>query len=166
MYCKIKFRADEDMTLGLLRYEGSTACSIYADLQLTRSIVKEVLQRLQMDRRRQVVFASIVCATRFKMIAPNNELQAVKCARCGDRDSFEHMLRCCKLENIPRDETPATLVTYLLSLVCKAARGAPVIPIRFPIPTFDEISLEAESEAEMPAPSEGSMDSLSFENVE
>ena len=166
MYCKIKFRADEDAILNLLQYEGSTACSIYADLHLTRSIVKEVLQKLQSDRRRQVVFASIVCATRFKTIGPNNELQAVKCARCGDRDSFEHMLRCCRLECVPDDEDPAALFTFLLRLAREAARGAPVIPVRFPIPAFDEISLDMEGSVDGQIGSEASTNSLSFDEAD
>ena len=163
MYSKIRYRADEEATLHLLRNEGSASCSIYSDLHLTRSVVKETLTKLQNDRRKQVVFAGIVCATRFKMIAPNNELHAVKCMRCGEQDSFPHMLQCCNLGTIPDAEDLAELFAFLLRLIWEAARGAPVIPIRFLMPALDEISLVMDDEGEASLQLAESENSLSFD---
>ena len=64
---KKKFREDENVVMDLLAMLGSGACSIYRTIGLNRELVKSIYRRLQSDRSRQVVFSSIVCATRFKM---------------------------------------------------------------------------------------------------
>ena len=165
MYAKIKYRADEEMAKKLLENEGSTASAIYGNLKLTRSIIEETLTRLHNDRRQQMVFASIVCATRFKTIADNNELQAAKCMRCGAMDTFEHMLHCCHMENTPQEGSAEMLFDYIIKLVREAAKGAPVIPIRLPLPAPDQISLDIEgniSDVQSDIAEESS-DSLSFD---
>ena len=54
---------------------------------------------------------------------------------------------------------------YLIALVREAARGAPLVPIRFPLPEVDEISLTAGSGGSVgeQSLSDASLDSLSFE---
>ena len=167
IYCKIKYRADEEVAPSLLKGEGPIASSIYAELHLTRSIIKEVLTRLRSDRRKQMVFASIVFATRFKTFAVDNEPQAAKCMRCGERDTFDHTLQCCRVGDIPCNGNAENLLDFLVGLVREAAKGAPVRPIRLPLPDIDEISLTAEDNEEMQTQSEEeSLDSLSFDLVE
>ena len=167
MYCKIKYRADEQEALCMLQDEGSISSSIYAELHLTRSIIKEVLTRLRNDRRKQMVFASVVCATRFRTYTNNNEPQTVKCMRCGNQDSFEHLLQCSRATNIPSDGQVEELLDYLVGLTREAAKGAPLIPVRLPLPEIDEISLTAPDDDDRGVQTEEeSMASLSFDQID
>ena len=85
--------------------------------------------------------------------------------RCGVQDSFTHLLSCSGLGQPPDDGSPDELIGYLVALVRDAARGAPVVPIRFPLLEVEEISLTAEGgrgEIEQPV-SDASVGSLSSE---
>ena len=105
------------------------------------------------------------CATRFKALTTEGTLQAAKCMRCGEQDSFSHLLGCSSAGQPSNDESPEELLEYLMALVRGAAKGAPVVPVRLAAPEMDEISLTAEvdrSDVELSV-GEASADSLSFE---
>ena len=164
-FCKQKYRADETVAIQMLMGEGSYASSIYMGLSLTRSIIKAAFTRLQNQRRGQTVLASIICATRFKLFSEEQAHATVKCMRCGGSDSFEHLVACCGWKNVPRMESVDSLLEFLVLLTREAERGAPLLPIRSPMPELDEISLmgwSAES-AQQPEDVLSSLDSLSFE---
>ena len=56
------------------------------------------------------------------------------------------------------------LMDFLIELTREAAKGAPALPIRHPMPEVGEIALTAEDSLADPAPSDAeSLDSLSFE---
>ena len=53
---------------------------------------------------------------------------------------------------------------FLIELTREAANGAPVLPVRYPMPEIDEISLTAEGSVADPVPSAAELlGSLSFE---
>ena len=167
MYCKLKYRADETTAARPLRGEGSVASSIYTELHLPRSKIKAVLTRLQNGRRRRMVFASIICATRFELFFPDNDFQTVKCMRCGEPDSFDHLLQCCGIEGVPHTETVDYLIDFLIELTREAAEGGPVPPVRYSKPEIDEISFTADNNGADPAVSdEESLGGPSFEFTE
>ena len=75
-----RYRKDERKTTALLAGQGSIAGAIFTSLRLARGLVKTAPKKLQTHRRRQVVLAGILCATRYKYFAGNGELLLVKCA--------------------------------------------------------------------------------------
>ena len=164
-FCKQKYRSDETEAVNMLCAEGSVASSIYGELHLTRSIIKEMFTKLHNDRRRRTVFAGIICATRFEALNADGLLQPAICMRCGGQDSFAHLLSCSDLGSLPDDGSPEELMDYLIALVREAARGAPLVPIRFLLPEVGKISLTAVSGGSVgeQSLSDASLDSLSFE---
>ena len=145
---------------------GSNACSIYRTLGLNREIVKVIYRRFQSERSKQVVFGSIVCATRFKMYNPQGILQPVKCFICGGTDSFSHLLECTGVGKAPASKELAVVVPFLLSMIKSAARNAPIWPVPIYREVFDEISLaDLNSTGVLSLPDASSVhsDSLSFE---
>ena len=130
-HCKQKYRSDETEAVGLLCAEGPVASSIYGELHLTRSIIKEIPTKLRNNLRNQTVFAGIVCATRFKALTEDGTLRSARCIKCGGQDSFSHLLECSGLGPPPNDESPEELLENLMTLVREAARGAPIVPIKF-----------------------------------
>ena len=69
------------------------------------------------------------------------------------------------MENTPQKGSAEMLFDYIIKLVREAAKGAPVIPIRLPLPAPDQISLDIEgnvSDAQSDITEESS-DSLSFD---
>ena len=129
--CKIKLRRDELKVINLLEAEGSVACSIYRHLDITRDMVKIIFRKFQHSRKHQVVFASIICATRFKQFDSKGSLRSAKCFRCGGEDSITHLLECSgvgsRLALIPVNSEDQ-MVDFLYHLVREAARHAPVWP--------------------------------------
>ena len=115
--------------------------SIYRELHLTRSIAKALFTSFQNDRRCQVVFASIACATRFKTFTNNGPLQPTTCAKCGEQDSFSHLLERSQRGAVPREGAVDQLLDFLRTLIREAAKFAPVIPTPYALPEVDEISL-------------------------
>ena len=164
-FCKQRYRADETVAVRMLMEEGSYASSIYIGLRLTRSIIKAAFTRLQNQRRGQTVLASIICATRFKLFAEEQAEATVKCMRCGGPDSFEHLVACCGWERVPQMESVDSLLEFLVMLTREAEKGAPLLPIRYPMPELDEISLMGWSveSARQQSDLQSSLDSLSFE---
>ena len=65
-------------------------------------------------------------------------------------------------------ESVGSLLDFSVLLTRGAEKGAPLLPIKYPMPEIDEISLAAWSEDadHSPAASRGSLDSLSFEDEE
>ena len=149
----------------MLMKQGSYASSIYIGLHLSRSIIKAAFTRLQSQRRGQTVLASIVCATRFKLFTTEHADTTVRCMRCGEPDSFEHLVACCGWMSVPRMESVDSLLEFSILLAREAEKGAPLLPVRFRMPELDEISLTGWSEesARPPSDSQDSLDSLSFE---
>ena len=150
-----------------LEGEGSVTSSIYRELHLTRSVVKTPFTNLQSDRRRQVVFASIACATRFKIFSNNGPLRPTTCAKCGKQDSLGHLLECSRLGPVPREGTVDQLLDFLRTLVREVARYAPVVPTPYTLPEADEISFDGDPSDDAGDDEEmDTADSLSFERPE
>ena len=91
--------------------------------------------------------------------------RAVVCMRCGGPDSFEHLVACCGWERVPQMESVDSLLEFLVMLTREAEKGAPLLPIRYPMPELDEISLMGWSveSARQQSDLQSSLDSLSFE---
>ena len=68
-------------------------------------------------------------------------LLAVSCPRCGEEDSFGHLLECAGLE-IPLTEDAGQLVEFLGHMAVKTAGGNPGLPTPIlPIQETEEIEL-------------------------
>ena len=114
----------------MLASQASMACAIFTDLHLTRGIIKMALQRLQTNRRRQVVLANILCATRFKYYAKNGELLPVVCAnKCGMADSIRHLLACYNLHPPYEEEEAESWVAFLSIMAARTEKTSPLIPM-------------------------------------
>ena len=152
----------------MLMREGSRASFIYIGFRLSRCIIKAAFTRLQSNRRGQTVLASIVCATRFKLCTTEHADTTVKCLRCGEPDSFEHLVNCCGWRCIPPMESVDSLLNFLVLLTREAEKGAPLLPIKYPMPEIDEISLAEwpDDASYSPSAPQSSLDSLSFEGAE
>ena len=95
--------------LAVIRYLGETAnppspsCVIHREWSLTRENIKRALHSLSYDRMLQVAFATVIGATRFKLLEGRN-LAEVKCPNCGQKDSWEHCKTCYQIQ-APRAKT-------------------------------------------------------------
>lgn len=145
-HLKRKFREDERTAIELLSMEGSLSGNNYRRLGLNRAILptaergtfptaergplKETLRRLPHSRTRQVVFANITCATRFKYFDESGSLLKVKCPNgCGEVDSLDHLLECHNVASIDSTWSFDEKVTGLTTMAIKTARNCPTIPI-------------------------------------
>ena len=112
---------------------GSEASSIIHRLGVDRQTIKAVMKELSSDRSAQVTLSSILCATRFKCFDNTlpGVLQPTHCRICNknEQDSFEHMIECVGLRNIP--EHKEFLVDYLKELAKRANVGNPGYPVKY-----------------------------------
>ena len=95
--------ADGKTAIQMLKDTGSTACSIYSKLRLTRKVIKSALKVLRYERLQKVTLTNVICATRFKFYKENRKFPA-KCRvlpECQESDRFHHLLECARL-TIPR----------------------------------------------------------------
>ena len=92
-HLKCRYRDDEARFLSLLRREGSTARDAFYTVRLNRDITKQVFRGLSYNRKLQVAFGTIVCATRFKFFDGNGELRPAHCTICWHKDSLAHLIR-------------------------------------------------------------------------
>ena len=97
---------------------------------------------LRDDRKEQATLCSILCATRFKFFSKKKELQSTICGRCGQVDSFEHLLRCVGQGPIPEDDK--ALPAFLAEMAIRACDGNPNLPN--PITGDGEIDLDLGSD--------------------
>ena len=65
-HIKRKYLIDEMEVLSILAGEGSLACRVHAELNLTRALTKGTLPSLAGNRKHQMIFASVACGTFFK----------------------------------------------------------------------------------------------------
>ena len=122
--------ADELKAIELLQKTGSTACRSYNSLSLTRPYIKDVVRRLNGSRYRQVAFANIFRATRFKFFGDNRRY-SVKCfmaPNCKEPDSFEQLTKCADLGDIPED--PQVLCSFIIKWCLRQQKVTQVIPPR------------------------------------
>ena len=155
---KKRYQIDERRTIAMLEEQGSHSSIIFANLQLTRGIIKGSLKKLQTNRRRQTVLAGILCATRFKYFTEKGELLEVNCPNnCGHADSLQHMLECYNLHPPVGEEDPDAWMRFLITMVRKVERNSPFIPL--PIvhtqqmeEEGDEISLGVTESRSPPSP--------------
>ena len=134
---------DELRAIDMLKEVGSTACSIYKELALTRPMVKEALRELRNSRACQVALAKIACATRFKFFDENRGFP-VRCtikSDCNEEDSFPHLLRCAGLE-IPTTVCEETIVQFSVKMATQTVTENPGMPN--PIKTVREGEFEIE----------------------
>ena len=171
--CKTKVRMDELAVTDMLRERDSGACTIYRSLHLNREITKFIFRLFQDHRRKQVVFSSIVCSTRFKTFNQQGELLNVRCFRCGGIDSFLHMLDCTCAGPIPgiNNRNHGPLISFICKLIEMATVHAPVWPVPVYRMAESELSLTfsvsasagSENDAEARGGDCDSYDSLSFD---
>ena len=127
---KKTYAEDEKTAILLLRDAGSTACSIYSEMRLSRDIVKSIFKELRYSRFQQVTLAGIICATRFKFFEGDQKFP-VKCVvspNCNEIDSFPHLLKCTKLSIPPESEGEEALMRFLVRMVERATVGNPGFP--------------------------------------
>ena len=96
------------------------ASSIYANLHLARGIAKAASTHFQNHRRCQVAFASIVCATRFKIFLKEGLLQPAQCVKSGEQNSFDHLMSCSQVGLVPREGAVEQLQEFLDATVLEA----------------------------------------------
>ena len=173
-HLKRRYREDERKAIELPAMEDSIASANYCKLGLNRALLKETLRRLQHNRRRQVVFANIICATRFKFFDETGTLPNVKCPLgCGEIDSLEHLITCAHLRDPDPTASFEDKVAYLRTMAVEATKNCPIlpIPILMPSPPSDieagEISLEEprspDSHSQHPSSSPSAHCSLEFD---
>ena len=126
--CKTRYKADEARVLRALEQVGSISSSIFRCLGLSRDIIRRTIKRFRGRRRPQVVLATIICATRFKTIAPDGGLLEVRCLKCGGTDSFEHLLECMSVGPLPNLTKEEDVVDFLVRLTWAAVEYAPLWP--------------------------------------
>ena len=113
--------------------EGSIAGADYCKMGVNRAILKETLRRLRHNRRGQVVFANIICATRFKFFDEEGTLLDVRCPNgCGDIDSLDRLLRCFNLGTLDPEMPFDDKVAFLSRMARKATKNCPALPIPTP----------------------------------
>ena len=95
-----RFEMDEAKFVALLERCASVSYSIFRAFRITRTLIRDVLDALGHNRAIQVTFRSIICATRFKYFHQGNLLPTL-CQKCGAIDSFQHLLHCTEMNNIP-----------------------------------------------------------------
>ena len=145
--------------MGLLATQGSMAAGICCQYRLTKEIIKESFRRAQQDRRRRIVLAGIICATRFKFFTERGECAAAACVNgCGQQETVAHMIECHRL-CLPEDvETAEEWIRFLGKLASRAAWTSGTRPRRLEITDpsqegqVDEISLEIEPDEERNLP--------------
>ena len=140
-FCKLKNRTDGTRVIRDLQGEGPMASTVYRSPPLTGSKVEAVLTRFQNNRRCRVAFASFACATRLKLFPKEGELQPARCMKCGEKDSFGHLLSRGRIGRIPRDGTVEHLPDFLQVMNLEASKFAPFLPMLYHMPEPDEILL-------------------------
>ena len=124
----------------MLEREGSVASAIYRALKLDRAVIKAVFSALRDDRRKQVVFAGIVCGTAFKYDNKEGQKQNVRCPLCSAPTplDLDHIKMHAVLGDTPREEGEDALVQYLCSLTETLAEKCPAVPTPMPLPDSEE----------------------------
>ena len=165
---KIRYRLDERRAIELLSTLGSTASTISIILRLTRGVIKTALKKLQTSRRRQVILAGILCATRFKSFASHGELLSIKCARkYGGSDSFEHLPDCYELHPPYEKEDPEKWTRFLRDMARRTAKNCPYVPIPLEFPRGEEgkISLDESGPSNSKCDTHESEEELIFDGL-
>ena len=112
---RIGYEADELCAMRMMGERGSVSCGLYTRMGLTRDVVREAFAELSDCRARQVVLASIICATRFKYFEDGGPLRTT-CGKCGEEDGFDHLLACERLA-VPRPvKDPEPTAAFLVEL--------------------------------------------------
>ena len=99
-----------------------------------------------------MVLCGIICATRFKYFK-EGILFPTECRRCGEVDSFVHLLRCTGMGPVPEpgvDSEPTVL--YLAELARRACRIGPGLPLPKRGILAEDLSLRMETSAEEEEP--------------
>ena len=97
-HAKRRYFTEEKAVITLLAEKGSTARINYCRMELNQARAKAVLKRLRGNCRHQVVFATIICATKFKYFdAKRQKRQVQRANNCGRSDSSGHMVQCYAL---------------------------------------------------------------------
>ena len=150
-HIQIRYETDELEAIRMLTKCDSVSGEIYLRLRLTRSAILEALKELADDRAAQVVLCSVVCATRFEYYGAGQLLQT-ECARCGEIDSLEHLLRCTGMGPIPSpEEDPEPTIQYLVEMARRARdiNAGPPIPKRVTLSEDLSLNMETPSEEEV-----------------
>ena len=147
---RIRYESDELAAIRMLRECQSVSSGIYLRLGLTRVVISETLKELaecEKARETQVVLCGIICATRFKFYE-EGDLLATECKKCGEEDSFDHLLGCAQMPPvpIPGDDMEPT-VQFLVELA-KKARG---INAGLPVPRRPILAEDVSPDVEAPA---------------
>ena len=115
-HLKQRYRRDEQLLISLLAREGSSACLIQTQVNLTRSSLKAVLKGMGDGRGGQMIFASITCGTLFKFYSKEGVRLDVKCPLRGAVNSLrhtrDHLRRNAPEAHVEEEEQ----VVYLLAL--------------------------------------------------
>ena len=152
--------------LAALEQIGSKSCAIFRSLSLSRDHIRRAIKMFKGKRRCQVVLSSIICATRFKAFAEGGGLLEVRCLKCGEVDSFDHLLKCTGVHKLPTGGTEQEVLGFLVALTREAVKYAPVWPSAVEKVEPMEISLQASEEEEdqdLGASPSGHENSLSFD---
>ena len=124
---------DETEAVRMLAARGSEACRILTKLHLDRPTIKLAHEKLREHRSVQVTLSSIICATRFKYADKQlaGVLRPTLCQICkrDQIDTFEHMMECIGLREIPEDQEFIT--DYLELMAKRALTKNPGIPAGF-----------------------------------
>ena len=124
------YREDESFAIGLLATEGSVASFNYSQMGLNRALLKSVFRALQTCRRQQVVFAQIICATKYKYFDTNGTLREVDCPnKCGAADSFTHMLSCYGLGTPNPTWDFEDWTSFFRRMAIITTRNCPMLPV-------------------------------------
>ena len=121
-----RYEQDEAKAVAWMSEEASRSCGVFQTLRLDRTIIREALKKLRHSRITQATLCSILCATRFKYFSKEG-LGPTVCSRCGQTDSYQHLVRCTDMGKAPTD--PEALADYLAEMAERACVANPNLPI-------------------------------------
>ena len=167
---QLRYAVDEAKAIGMLSGQSSTAAEVILRLGLSRDVIRQAIEHFEYSRAQQVVLCTILCTTRFKYYAKEGLLET-QCLKCGEIDSFEHLVECAGLVVPPLTKDTEPMVDFLIALTRKAYQINPGLPIPIaqetgrpsePLEPLDELSLSEFEDAEAIEPDEFSLSEEHF----
>ena len=154
----IKLRREEDelKVVKVLEHGCSVSGGIFQKIGLTGHTIKQALAELSRSRIEQTALRSVICATHFKF-AQEGKLYPTKCDRCGQRDSFLHMVACTGVRLPEPSEDPDPTIKFLKEIARKVSETGHARPSPFLEPTGQHLDLDLSED------SDADFDTLEFD---
>ena len=97
---------------------------------LNGAAIKAALVSLGGNRRRQMVFAGIICGTFFKHYNKDGDLVPVRCPLCQQANSLAHLIQHTEMGSPPeREASEKEIMKYLSNMAEVLAPASQAIPL-------------------------------------